>query len=540
MAVNLDKQLFDVENAALQSARANCDSHVFAENELLSHYEQLTDAYEKLLRVAKKVFRISDSQGRILHRHQSEIKNLLDNVNQGFLTFGSDFAVDRQYSAECVQIFGKKISGICILDLLAENQQTIADLFRDVFSKAFATPDPDEQIQLLRGLPTLLTICHKDVHMECKLISQWDEDSERKIIMLVLTDVTEKRKAEEQIHYLSYHDKLTALYNRTYVDSALPELDAPANWPLGVIVIDMNGLKLTNDVYGHEQGDRLIVRLAQVLQQTCRKKDIISRWGGDEFLILLPTSGVAVCEHVCTRIREALQAEPSDPIPLSAAMGAAIKENDATGIGEVFSAAESMMYSDKLLSAKQVRQTLLSSVGQTLTRRCHESDSHTERVQTLARGFATYLGLQPEATEYKVIDLLAPLHDVGKVAIPQSILGKPGPLTSEEWEIIKSHSEIGCRMAQSIGETTLADCIIALHERWDGKGYPYGLDGQSIPYVARLFSLIDVFDVLTHNRPYRLGVSSKEALAIIEAEAGHQFDPKLAVEFVGYINKLDF
>lgn len=537
MTINQDKQLFNLENAALQAAKANCRNHEFAENDLLSHYRQLAESYEKLLRVTKKVFHISDSQGRILHRHQSEIKNLLDNVNQGFLTFGSDFAVDRQYSAECVQIFGKKINGMCILDLLADSQPMLTGLFRDVFCKAFAASDPDDQSQLLRGLPPVLTICRKDVRMECKLISQWDEDNERKTIMLVLTDVTEKRKAEEQIHFLSYHDNLTTLYNRTYVDSVLPELDTPANWPLGVIVIDMNGLKLTNDVFGHEQGDRLLVQLAQVLQQTCRKNDVISRWGGDEFLILLPTSGAAVCEHVCMRIREALQAEPSDPIPLRAAMGAAIKENGATGMGEVFSAAESIMYRDKLLSAKQVRQTLLSSVGQTLTRRCHESDGHTERVQSLAKDFASHLGLQPEAAEYKLLDLLAPLHDVGKVAIPPSILGKPGLLTPEEWEIIKSHSEIGCRMAQSIGETTLADCIIALHERWDGKGYPYGLAGQGIPYMARLFSLVDVFDVLTHNRSYRVGVNIKEALVIIEAESGRQFDPELAGRFVEYISQ---
>jgi diguanylate cyclase (GGDEF)-like protein len=298
----------------------------------------------------------------------------------------------------------------------------------------------------------------------------------------------------------------------------------------------MNGLKLTNDVFGHEQGDRLLVRLAQVLKSTCRNSDVIARWGGDEFIVLLPGSSASDCEQVCSRIREALQAEEPDPIPLRAAMGAAVKDSGKRGIGEVFSAAESRMYSEKLLSAKSVRQTILSSMGQTLTKRCHESAGHIQRVHALAVGFSLHLGLKSDSVECKQIDLLAPLHDIGKVSIPREILEKPDLLNPDEWEIIKSHSEIGGRLAQAIGETGLADIIIALHERWDGTGYPYGFSGSQIPYMARLFSIVDVFDVVTHERPYRRAVNVGQAVAIIRDGAGSQFDPELALAFIQFVS----
>lgn len=529
-----EESLFGAEIEALQTAMADIADERYSGNELLPRYNALVAHYQRLLKTTKKIFYISDSQGHILQRHQSEIQNLLDNADQGFLTFGQDLRVDRQYSAECTRIFGRKLAGISIVELLGQDSNISKETLRELLVRTFSSPQQSGQ-PALQQVPPVFRIGNKDIRIECKLISQPEDGVERTLVMMILTDITERLRAEEQIRFLSYHDKLTGLHNRAHIEAVLPELEKPGALPLSMIMADVNGLKLVNDVFGHQQGDMLLVALATVLKKSCRQTDIIARWGGDEFLIILPRTGKEECSKICEQIQNNCNETADCAIPLSVATGTATKEAGAVYLTEMFCVAENRMYNDKLIKSREVRKNIAASLAAMLQNRCFESAGHGERVKQLAFNFASFLGLDMEGPELQPLNQLVALHDMGKVAISTEILGKAGPLTPDEWEVMKSHSEIGYRMAQSIGEPAVADIILALHERWDGEGYPCRLKGDQIPLLARIFSLVDVYDVVTHERPYEAAMDKELALREIESGSGTQFDPELAKCFIRFM-----
>ncbi len=533
-AIKIDENLFEAEHRMLSKATADLKSNRYSGNELLPHYQILIEYYHKLLRNTRKIFRISDSQGQLLQQQQSEIQNLLDNANQGFLTFGPDLLVNQKYSAECIRIFGRKIAGLKITQLFGEEAPVdLGEILQQVFWGR-----PDKLPTLLGKLPSVFRINQRDVRIEWKLINQSFAAGNEVVLMMILTDITDKLRAEEQIRYLSYHDKLTGLHNRAYVEVLLTELDTAAVTPLSLIMADMNALKLVNDVFGHEQGDRILAAMGDALRIACRPTDIISRWGGDEFLVVLPQTAQSDCQAVCERISQACQGMVDIPIPLNAALGSVTQTEGAISLVEMFGVAESRMYNDKLLRSREVRQSIIAKFENMLQSRCFETEGHSGRTYQLTVDFANFLGLHPNAITAKTLNKLAVLHDSGKVAIAKEILGKAGPLSPNEWEIVKSHSEIGYRMAQSIGEPLLADIILALHERWDGHGYPYGLQREQIPFWARLFAIIDVYDLITHDRTYQKAQMPDVALREIESAGGTQFDPELTAKFRQFYDKL--
>lgn len=529
-----DESLFGIEQEVLRTAAEDLGNSQYRDNGLLPRYRTLVNQYRKLLKITRKVFRISDTQGRVLQQQQHEMQTLLDNANQGFLTFGRELKVNRQYSAECVRIFGKKIGGLSIVELFTGScdPAELTELWL-----AFFSAGDEEGGDLLSQIPSVIHINQKTILLECKpIMLSNDGRTQQKSVMLLLTDVSDKLRAEEQIRYLSYHDELTSLYNRSYVEKLRPELEKERSSLLSVILVDMNGLKLVNDVFGHREGDQLLIAMARILQQVCRAGATIVRWGGDEFLVILPETDNAGCEELCRSIREACAAKGDTPIPLSAAMGMATRDPGCyASLSELFSAAENRMYSNKLLESRQVRKTIIAGMEDILHTRCFEDAGHGARTYQQGIAFAAYLGLDMEHPDIKPLVLLAALHDIGKVAIPRDILGKKGPLSPGEWEIVKSHSDIGYRMAQSIGEGALADVILALHERWDGTGYPYSCKGDKIPFLSRLFSLVDVYDTLTHARPYGPVMTRQAALEELLASSGSQFDPRLTPQFVEFI-----
>lgn len=533
---NINESLFETEQEALRTSMADITNEHYRGNELLPGYRSMVDHYQKLLKITQKVFHISDRQGQVLQRQQNELQNLLDNANQGFLTFGRDLKVDRKYSAECARIFGRKIAGIPITKLLGQESEIFEQALREILERIFLCRKGFEQEALL-PFPSGFRIGDKNIRVECKLIAQADEVAERSLAMMIITDITEQLRAEEKIRFLSYHDKLTSLHNRAHVEAVLPDLEKVEALPLSIIMLDMNGLKLVNDVFGHQQGDLLLVSMARVLMESCRQTDIIARWGGDEFLILLPKTDEYSCRKVCERIRAVCAQMVDSAIPLSAAIGMATVDSGVVCLKEMFNVAENRMYHDKLIKSREVRKCIIEGLEETLQNRCFENEGHGERVRELAADFIAFLGLAPDSAELKPLAKLTTFHDIGKVAIPRELLGKAGPLTASEWEIVKSHSDIGYRMAQSIGEMAVADIILALHERWDGTGYPYALQGDQIPLLARIFSLVDVYDTITHERPYKVAIDKKAALREIELGSGTYFDPELACCFINYMTE---
>ncbi|NLI91913.1 MAG: diguanylate cyclase [Peptococcaceae bacterium] len=352
--------------------------------------------------------------------------------------------------------------------------------------------------------------------------------------VLVVKDVTESKKTEEEIKYLSYNDKLTGLYNRAYFEKQLSELDKAGNLPISIIMADCNGLKIVNDAFGHEEGDRLLVETARIVQEACRKDDIVARIGGDEFAVILPRVSKETAYRIIHRIKDNCANEKSLVVAPSLAMGLATKIQRDEDINDILKKAEDIMYSVKLSENKSMRSSILLSLRKTLEERTHETEEHASRLRVLSAELGKRLALND--TQMTELALLSLLHDIGKIATPDYILNKPYKLTEEEWDVMKKHSEAGYRIAASSPELAfIADYILSHHEKWDGNGYPEGLKRYQIPLLSRIISVVDAYDAMTSERAYKTGLSKEEALAELERCAGTQFDPAIVKTFIEII-----
>jgi diguanylate cyclase (GGDEF)-like protein/PAS domain S-box-containing protein len=353
--------------------------------------------------------------------------------------------------------------------------------------------------------------------------------------VLVFRDVTEEKKREEEIFYFGYHDKLTGLYNRAFFEEELRRLDTERQLPISLIMGDVNELKIINDVFGHDEGDRLLQTIAQILRESCRSEDLIARWGGDEFVILLPQTPGRVAAEICERIRKVSHSysncKEHENICLSISLGQATKEKSSEDLREVLQKAENLMYKRKLFEGKSLRSSIISSMKEILYKKSHETEEHGCRLARLCKRIGHVLGLTRK--ELEELQLLAMFHDIGKIALKDGILTKEGVLTEDEWIEIKRHPEIGYRIAQSAPEfSQIAEYILSHHERWDGKGYPQGLKGEEIPLPARILAVADSYDAMTRDRSYRKALPIDQVKKELIKSAGSQLDPRIVRIFL--------
>lgn len=355
-------------------------------------------------------------------------------------------------------------------------------------------------------------------------------------VVIVFRDITLEKQREEEVRYLGYHDSMTGLYNRAYFEEALNRLNEERYLPLGVIMGDSNGLKMVNDVFGHEEGDRLLRNITQIFRSSCGSEDIIARIGGDEFAVILPCTSIEKMNMITSNIKRMCSLSTGEPICTSVALGAALKSDIGQSIEEVYKLAEDRMYNNKLVESKSIRSSIIISLKKTLEERTHETEAHARRMNEISGQVGKIMGLHDN--ELDELSLLAMLHDIGKIAIPDYILGKPGKLSEEEWKIMKGHCEIGYRIAVASPELAhIADLILCHHERWDGKGYPQGLKGEEIPLLSRIISVVDAYDAMTNDRPYHGAITGEEALKELDRCSGTQFDPCIAAKVIMVISR---
>lgn len=354
---------------------------------------------------------------------------------------------------------------------------------------------------------------------QCKFICLRDE-KERNIGHLLLLNNLELER-----------DMLTQLYSKQSFYSRIDAAVKKKKYPLTIVVCNANGIGLINDVYGWNKGNEMIRLTADLLREHLPDNTVLARLADGDiaagFCEIEQEYAVRLFEKVCRLYREA----NDTGIESDLQYGLAVIHDETKSIEEAVREAGESLATKKLMNETSKKSSQLDSLRQTLTESDYETEEHVERTKEMAIKLGQALHLSD--AELSKLALLAVLHDIGKIAIPHSILLKPGKLTDEEWEVMKSHTDKGYRIANASKELKpIAEYILHHHERWDGKGYPGGLDGENIPLLSRIITVVDSHDVMVHDRPYHKAMSAEEAVEELLRCSGTQFDPHIVTVFL--------
>jgi len=459
------------------------------------------------------------------------------NKNGNFIDYVLTYISDTFYKATNInpeQILGKKFS-----DIVVDNADKLG------FKELYFNMVPKNKFKY---------------ELFIKELDRWyivslytDRSDEEDLFVIYYVDVTNIRQttqlpfmksdnAPNNIFYLKdrekmyYKDKLTGLYNKNFFEEELSRLDTKRQLPISLIMGDINGLKLINDAFGHGMGDNALKKAAEIMASSFRDEDIISRVGGDEFIILLPKTTKETALAIVERIKQKCEISTLDYVKISISFGVATKETEDEDINKILKKAEDRMYFKKLKESKEAKLSMIKFLKSRLEKITYETKSHYERLKGLCLIMANALGLTD--AEKEELRLLCEFHDIGKIGVSKNILQKEGTLNNEEWENVKRHSEIGYYIAREFREASPIDELILIHhERWDGKGYPGLFKNEGIPIVARVFAIADAYDVMVNDRPYKIRMSNKDALEEIKEKAGSQFDPNIADVFIKIMEK---
>lgn len=479
---------------------------IAVENELRNKYDELLGSRTRLA--------VSEARNRAIVTTLPDVVFRID--SEGVFT-------DCQANDERMLLFkkeefiGKKISEVM--------PKYIADQGMVYIKKAIET-------QKLQEYEYSLEIEGNVEHFEIRMVASGQDE-----VTAILRDITKQKENQKRIEFLSYHDQLTGLYNRRYFDEELNRLDKERNLPISVIVIDVNGLKLVNDAFGHLKGDKLLQKVSNILKSQCRSDEIIARVGGDEFVILLPKNGENEVKLIAERIIGEIEIEKLDNIVISASVGWYTKTNIDDNMTDVLISAENMMYKRKLTESQDMRLKTIDSIFETLMSMDENEKKESDLIARISSEIARSMGLNDD--KIHEIEIVAKGHDIGNIAIKRELLNKEANLTKTEYEEIKKHTESGYQIFKSVDiYSSLAESILSHHERWDGKGYPRGLLGDQIPIASRIIAVADAYVAMTSERPYREALGKKEAVDEILKNSGKQFDPEIVKIFIEVTKKI--
>ena len=464
-----------------------------------------------------------------LKASEARYRLTFENIGAGLMIFGEDTIV------ELVNKGMEQLLGYSKKDLEGKVSWTQFIKLQDVEkmlkykTQLFRNENPPKSFEF-----TLIDASQREHYILCnveclpggkKAIASW-------------IDITEQKKAEKRISYLSYHDHLTGLYNRARCEDELKRLDIPDNLPFSVIMGDVNGLKLVNDAFGHEKGDSLLKDIANILSTVTREDDVLARWGGDEFIILMPRTSQDEAEKVLSSVQEicATQESEANLIQASISLGLGVKTNSEQDLNEIISQAESYMYSQKLQDTHEFKAKVFAILEERLLEKNMETKHHVLKVKKLSERLGKAIGLTK--TQLEELTMAAALHDIGKVGLEKSLWTRDEKLTPGELEKIKKHPLVGYQIMKIYPQLSgVAEAILAHHERWDGKGFPQGLKKTEIPLMARIIASADAFYAMTNLDGKLTSEKVKEALQKLEAGKNTEFDPELVEAFIATFNK---
>jgi diguanylate cyclase (GGDEF)-like protein/putative nucleotidyltransferase with HDIG domain len=354
-------------------------------------------------------------------------------------------------------------------------------------------------------------------------------------------------------------DELTGLFNRRHFEERLKE-EVSRHSRYGnvfsLLMLDLDNFKSYNDIYGHPSGDILLNQVGRIIKSAIRSADQAFRYGGDEFVVILPQTTTNDARIVAERVREGVAKEmEKKKIAVTCSIGLASYPADGVLSGELVTVADTALYFAKRtggnrlylsstilsepveyagISARRNGLSAIYALVSTVETRDPYTYGHSRKVNTYAVALAEAIGLSPE--DVSRVSTAALLHDIGKIGVPDKVLNKKGKLSKEDWEAIKSHPRLGANIVGNI--PNLVACVSSIlhhHERWDGGGYPEGLKGEEISIEARILAIADSFEAMTSSRPYRAALCNEKAIEELRRCAGSQFDPELVEVFIGII-----
>lgn len=369
----------------------------------------------------------------------------------------------------------------------------------------------------------------------------------------------------EELKNLANVDGLTGVYNHRYFHEILKEKIVSCEkgkTPISMIFMDIDYFKNYNDLYGHQSGDEVLKTIGNLLKKAIRKDDIAARYGGEEFALILPDTSEKEAIKVAENIRKIVEEtyfegeenQPNGKITVS--IGISVYPDKAKNDVDLIKSADDALYRAKFFNKNRIETytsildelkndideqhidlvTSIKTLISVINAKDKYTYGHVERVVFYCKLLVKKLNLSEEDNKNFIYG--AYMHDIGKINISKEILNKKMPLTSEEWEIMKQHPANGVDIIRPVESlNSIIPMILYHHERYDGKGYPDGLKGQNIPYLARVLTVVDSFDAMTSNRPYNTRKTYKEAIEELKRCSGSQFDPEIADTFIEVIKE---
>lgn len=416
-------------------------------------------------------------------------------------------------------------------DVLADFNQPMSDLFKNLevdnreqtynwFKQTYSMPKPQGEEQTFSW-----KIDAKDY--DCRVVQLTDQREKSLGKIIVMQDVTALKKAYYDLEYSITYDALTGLYNKNSFIKKCREYQDQSTWPIAIAVCDINELTFINSIYGRKKGDKILVMLANIMREELEGKAFTARLDDGNIAAVFKRTQEKSAAALFDKISQRFTKECSEgKLCVTMEYGIGMKMDDSSSLIMTERAAIESMHTKKLLKNTSAEGSLIGSLTQTLSETNCETEEHVKRTRILAEEVGRKLNLSD--IQRGQLSMLTVFHDIGKIAISGDILTKADELKEDEWEILRTHTEKGYRIAKSARELEpIADSILSHHERWDGTGYPNGLKGADIPYLARILAIIDAYDVMTHYRPYNRTLTANEAIGELEKCAGSQFDPEL-------------
>lgn len=493
------------------------------------------DANQKYVVITLVDITETKSLETLLQEHENRYKLLFDNMSQGFalheiILDAKGDPIDYRFldiNSAFETLTGLKkedLIGKTVLEVLPNTEQYWIDTYGKVALTGKSRSLENYSIELDK---------YFDVQAFCPKIGQF---------AAIITDITSRVNLENKLKYSYYHDQMTELYNRQYVFDNFESIDNENNLPLSIISADINGLRSINESYGFVVGDEIIKKVAEAIKTLSGNIYTPVRWGGDDFLILLPNVNSNAVNTIIKELGCLVKKNLTDALSnISVAIGSYTKDDINISLKEAVKQADENMIHNKISDNNSIQNAPINMILHTLHEKNKREQMHSKRVSEICVAIGQAIEMSDE--DINKLRMIGLVHDIGKIGIDERILNKPNKLTNRECEIMKQHSEVGFRILSANKQTSeLAFYVLSHHERLDGTGYPNGIKADNISMFTRILSIADAFDAMTRERTYCNGISTEDAVQELKRCSGTQFDAKIVDVFANkvLINNPDF